>query len=82
MTEKEFEEIYNYYFQDVYKFSLSLSKNKDIAEEITAETFFKAIKYIDNFRERVRLKFGYFKLPKINTIHILEKIKIYSIQII
>lgn len=36
----EFESIYHTYFQDVYLYIKSLSRNEDIAEEITAETFF------------------------------------------
>ena len=40
----EFENIYNQYFRDVYSFVLSLSRNDKVAEEITQETFFKALK--------------------------------------
>lgn len=44
------EQIYKVYFDDVYLFMLKLSQNEHIAEEITAETFFKAINSIDHFR--------------------------------
>ena len=44
------EELYNKYFRDVYKYVLKLSGSEYIAEEITSETFFKAIKSIDSFR--------------------------------
>ena len=47
----DFEQIYNTYFNDVYLYILRLSSNEHIAEEITSETFFKAIKSIDGFRE-------------------------------
>ncbi|KWX74044.1 RNA polymerase subunit sigma [Paenibacillus riograndensis] len=43
-------EAYDYYFRDVYIFVLSLSRNEQIAEEITQETFYKAIKQIEQFR--------------------------------
>lgn len=46
----DFEEIYEKYFKDVYKYILSLSRNVDIAEEITQETFYKALKSIDDFK--------------------------------
>lgn len=46
---KEFDEIYHLYFDDVYKYVLTLSRNDTIAEEITQETFFKALKSIDHF---------------------------------
>ena len=46
----DFGEIYNLYMRDVYKYVLALSRNPDIAEEITQETFFKALKSIDSFK--------------------------------
>lgn len=46
---EKFEEVYNLYFKDVYRYILSISKNTSIAEEVTQETFFKAIKGIDEF---------------------------------
>lgn len=46
----DFEEIYKVYFKDVYLYMIRLSGNEDIAEEITADTFFKALKSIDSFR--------------------------------
>ncbi len=46
----DFEEIYKAYFKDVYLYIRRISGNEDIAEEITADTFFKALKSIDSFR--------------------------------
>ena len=46
----EFEQIYTTYFRDVYLYIRKLSNSEHIAEEITSETFFKAMKSIDNFR--------------------------------
>ncbi len=46
----DFEQLYNTYFNDVYRYIFRLSGNAHIAEEITSETFFKALKSIDNFR--------------------------------
>ena len=46
----EFEQIYTTYFRDVYLYICKLSNNEHIAEEITSETFFNAMKSIDNFR--------------------------------
>lgn len=51
----EFSEIYKLYFNDVYKYVLTLSKNELIAEEITQETFFKALKNIDKFNGSCKL---------------------------
>ena len=48
----EFEEVYTLYFQDVYKYALSLTRDQNTAEEITQETFFKALKSINKFDGR------------------------------
>ena len=44
------EELYKEYFHDVYLFARSLTANEEKAEEITQETFFKALKSVDKFR--------------------------------
>ena len=46
----EFEQIYTTYFRDVYLYIRKMSNDEHIAEEITSETFFKAMKSIDSFR--------------------------------
>ena len=46
----ELENLYRAYFQDVYLYILSLSKDEHIAEDITSEAFIKAIKSIDTFK--------------------------------
>ena len=50
MSEQDFERIYRQYFDPVYRFVLSLTPDKDLAEEITQETFFKALRSIDGYR--------------------------------
>ena len=39
----DYEKLYNTYYMQVYSFLLSLTGNRDTAEEITQHTFFKAI---------------------------------------
>ena len=51
----EFEEIYQEYLADVFKYLLSLCQDEDIAEEITQETFFKAMQHIDQFNGSCKL---------------------------
>ncbi|NLY67882.1 MAG: sigma-70 family RNA polymerase sigma factor [Tissierellia bacterium] len=46
----ELEKIYDSYFKDVFLYIYSLSGNKHIAEDVTSETFVKAIKSIDSFK--------------------------------
>ena len=46
----EFEKIYETYFNDVFLYIRRLSGNEHVAEEITSETFFRAMRSIDSFR--------------------------------
>lgn len=43
------DEIYQKYAQIVYRYLLSLVHNQDVAEELTQETFYQAVKSIDRF---------------------------------
>lgn len=47
---KDIETIYREYFGDVFRYIFRLSGDNHIAEEITAETFFKAMKSLNSFR--------------------------------
>lgn len=51
----DFPEIYDKYFRDVYRYALSLSRSETAAEEITQETFFRALKNLDKFDGRCKL---------------------------
>jgi RNA polymerase sigma-70 factor (ECF subfamily) len=46
----EFETIYNTYLKDVFRYSRSLTMDEHLAEEITEETFFRALRSLDSFR--------------------------------
>jgi len=46
----DFDRIYTEYFENVYRFLLCLSGDEHTAEELTAETFFKALRSIGKFR--------------------------------
>lgn len=46
----DFEQIYAVYFDDVYRYLLSLSGSGSVAEELTSETFFRAMDAIGRFR--------------------------------
>ena len=50
METESFDEIYQAYFDPVYRYVLSLSRDAHVAEEITQETFFKALRSLDRFR--------------------------------
>ena len=42
----DFERVYAEYFSDIYRFALGLCRDPGLAEEITQETFFRALKKI------------------------------------
>lgn len=50
MKLEQFDEIYREYFRDVFLYLMSLSRDEDIAEELTQETFVKAMSAIGKFR--------------------------------
>lgn len=45
-----FEEIYRVYFREIYLFLLGLSKDASLSEELTEESFFRAMKALPKFR--------------------------------
>lgn len=45
-----FEQVYEFYFKDVYKYVYSLCRDSNEAEEITQETFYQAMKGMASFR--------------------------------
>lgn len=71
----EFESIYNQYFREVYSFVLFLSRNEKIAEEITQETFFKALKNIDKFNGKCKLNVWLCQIAKNTYFTYLDKQK-------
>lgn len=48
--------IYEKYFIFVYKYILSLCQNVTIAEDITQETFYKALKNLDTFEGKSKIE--------------------------
>ena len=52
----DFEAVYREYFADVYQYVLALSRDEQTAEEVTQETFFKALTAIDSFRGDCQLR--------------------------
>jgi len=60
----EFEKIYDQHFREVYAFILSMSRNEKLAEEITQETFFKALKAIDGFKGQCKMNVWLCQIAK------------------
>lgn len=70
-----FEEIYHQHFRDVYRFVLSLCRDKAVAEEITQETFYRALKSIDSFKGQCKIKVWLCQIAKNAYYTHLEKLK-------
>jgi len=47
---QDIEEIYKKYFETVNKYLFCLTHNNDISEELTQETFYKAVQKINSFK--------------------------------
>ncbi|MGN0605073.1 MAG: RNA polymerase sigma factor [Oscillospiraceae bacterium] len=61
---KDFEEIYRLYVSDVYGFLYKLSRNADIAEELTSETFYRAVKNIDSYKGNCKMSVWLISISK------------------
>lgn len=60
----DFEEIYQLYFKDVFLYVRSLSAEESVAEEVTQETFFKALKAIDSYDGRKDIRAWLFTIAR------------------
>lgn len=63
-TVMNFEEIYREYFKEVSLYVRSLSRDEKIAEEITQEAFFKALKAIEKFDGSKDIRAWLFTIAK------------------
>ena len=71
----EFEEIYRAYFNDVFRYIRRLSGDESIAEEITNETFFKAMRALDHFRGDCDIRVWLCQIAKNCYYSYLKKVK-------
>jgi RNA polymerase sigma-70 factor (ECF subfamily) len=60
----DIEKVYSEYFLTVYKYALSLSRDPQTAEEITQETFFKALKSINKFKGECKINVWLCQIAK------------------
>ena len=58
------EQIYEEYFDTVNKYLFCLTKNNDISEELTQETFYKAVKKIDTYRGECKISVWLCQIAK------------------
>jgi len=58
------EQIYEEYYHDIYLFLLALTKNELLAEEITQETFFKAMRSLDSYEGKCDIRVWLCQIAK------------------
>lgn len=71
----DFQDVYSEYFQDVYKYVYSLCRDEHLAEEVTQETFFKALKSMDSFRGQCKLYVWLCQIAKNTYFTLSAKVK-------
>lgn len=73
----DFDFIYQTYFKDVFLYLCSLSANESIAEEITQETFVKALKSLESFDGSKDIRAWLFTIAKNTYFTYCKRQKIY-----
>lgn len=76
----DFDLIYQTYFEDVFLYLRGLSNSETIAEEITQETFMKALKALDRFDGSKDIKAWLFTIAK-NTYLLIVNGKNYFLRL-
>ena len=71
----DFREVYDLYFRDVYRYALSLCRNESLAEEITQETFYKALTKLDHFDGECKISVWLCQIAKNTYISMCRKNK-------
>ena len=71
----DFTKIYQTYFGEVYRFCFAMCKNQVLAEELTQETFFKALRRIDDFQGTCKIKVWLCQIAKNNYFSYIKKQK-------
>jgi len=61
---QDMEKIYEQYFETVYKYLFCLTHNNDISEELTQETFYKAVKKINTYRGECKISVWLCQIAK------------------
>lgn len=64
----DIEKIYDQYFKDIFNFLLGLTSDPALAEELTQESFFKAMKNLDYYKPDKNIKAWLFTIAR-NTLY-------------
>jgi RNA polymerase sigma factor (sigma-70 family) len=69
----EFDKIYKAYFNDVFLYIMKLSGDENLADEVTSETFFKAMRAIGSFRGDCDIRVWLCQIAKNTYYSVLKK---------
>lgn len=61
---QDIEKVYEEYFETVYKYLFCLTHNSDLSEELTQETFYRAVKKIGSFKEECKISVWLCQIAK------------------
>ena len=61
---QDLEQIYKQYFETVNKYLFCLTHNSDISEELTQETFYRAVKKINTFKGECKMSVWLCQIAK------------------
>lgn len=67
------DDVYSLYCDNVYKYLVSLTSNLDLAEELTQETFYQAIKSIDRYNGSCKMSVWLCQIAKFTYYNYLKK---------
>ncbi|MDE7192840.1 MAG: sigma-70 family RNA polymerase sigma factor [Oscillospiraceae bacterium] len=70
---EDFERLYIEYFGDVFRYLRGLTANEALAEELTSETFFKAMKSVKDFRGDCDVRVWLCEIAKNSYFSLLKK---------
>lgn len=61
---QDIEKVYEECFETVYKYLFCLTHNSDLAEELTQETFYRAVQKIDSFKGKCKISVWLCQIAK------------------
>lgn len=77
---RDFQQIYSDYYAFVFRYILSLCRDEPLAEEVTQEAFFRALKNIGKFRGQCRLEVWLCQIAK-HTLYAMAKKRRKTVQL-
>ena len=72
---QDFDKVYSEYFAEVYKFVFCLCQNSTLAEEITQESFFKALKNTESFKGGCKIGTWLCKIAKKHFLQLCKAVR-------